>query len=342
MPIFPAMRSRLRPALGACAAAACLLASMPAANAADAGHATDAPGGFPSHPIHLVSGFAPGGATDVVARLLARRLSQVLDTSVVVDNKPGAAGNLAAGYVARSEPDGYTLYLTNAVVSMPSMFRDLQYDIHKDFAPLALIGYGPLVLIANPKSPIKSIKELITYARQHEGKLDYGSGGVGSINHMAMELFITLTGIKLAHIPYKGGGPAMTAVLSGEVPIAVSSIPEVVGQARRGALIPLAVTTRTRSAVLPDVPTLAELGVAGYDASAWYGILAPAATPQAIQDKLTQALIACLRDPDLRRELTGLGLVPVDSSGPAQFRKYIDDEIDKWAKVIAQEHIVAQ
>lgn len=321
---------------GCAAAMSALLCSGPAV-------AAESAGSFPSRPISLVSGFAPGGATDVVARLLGRQLSRELKVSVVVENRPGASGNVGAGFVARSKPDGYTLYLTNAVVAMPSLFPDLPYDIHKDFAPLSLIGYGPLVLIANPKAPIKSVQDLIAYARQHEGKLDFGSGGVGSINHMAMELLITTTGIKLAHIPYKGGAPATTAVLSGEVPLAVSSIPEVISHARQGSLVPLAVSTRTRSPALPDVPTVAEAGVPGYDASSWYGILVPAATPKPIQDKIAGALAASLRSRELRDELTALGIVPADAAGgPSAFRKHIDAEIGKWAKVIEEEHIVVK
>ncbi|WP_345246869.1 tripartite tricarboxylate transporter substrate binding protein [Pigmentiphaga soli] len=315
-----------------------MAAALSAGTAAAAESASD----YPSRPIHLVSGFAPGGATDVVARLLGRQLTEVLKVPVVVDNKPGAAGNIGAGYVARSDPDGYTMYLTNAVVSMPSLFRDLQYDIHKDFAPLSLIGYAPLVLIANPKSPVKSVKGLLDYARQHEGKLDYGSGGVGSINHMAMELLITMTGIKLSHIPYKGGAPATAAVMSGEVPIAISSIPEVVGQAKQGTLVPVAVSTKTRNPALPNVPTIAESGVPGYESSSWYGILVPAATPKPIQDKIAGALVACLHSKELRDALSAQGIVPADKGGEEEFRKYIDSEIAKWAKVIEEEHIVAQ
>ncbi|WP_157792979.1 tripartite tricarboxylate transporter substrate binding protein [Bordetella genomosp. 8] len=320
----------------ALAIAVCLFTNGPATAAAES--ATD----YPSRPIHLISGFEPGGATDVVARLVGRQLSRVLGTSVVIDNKPGASGNIGAGYVARSDPDGYTLYLANATVAMPSLFRTLPFDIRKDFAPLSLIGYGPSVLIANPKAPVKSVKELIEYARQHEGKVDYGSGGVGNITHMAMELFISMTGVKLIHIPYKGGAPATTAVMAGEVPVAFSAISDVIGHARDGSVVPLAISSRERSPALPDVPTVAEAGVPGYEASSWYGIVAPAGTPKSIQDKLTKALVACLQDKVLLNELVALGIEPADAGGAQEFRKYIDSEIDKWAKVIAQGHIVAR
>jgi tripartite-type tricarboxylate transporter receptor subunit TctC len=304
--------------------------------------ATESAQNYPSRPIHLISGFEPGGATDIVARLVGRQLSRVLGTSVVIDNKPGASGNIGAGYVARSEPDGYTMYLANATVAMPSLFRSLPFDIRKDFATLSLIGYGPSVLIANPKAPVKSVKEFIEYAKQHEGKFDYGSGGVGNITHMAMELFISMTGIKLIHIPYKGGAPATTAVMTGEVPIAFSAISDVIGHVKDGTVVPLAISSRERSPALPNVPTVAEAGVPGYEASSWYGILVPAATPKPIQEKLTQALITCLQDKTMQKDLITLGIEPADTGGSQEFRKYIDSEIAKWAKVIAQGHIVAQ
>jgi tripartite-type tricarboxylate transporter receptor subunit TctC len=304
--------------------------------------ASGSAGDYPSRPIHLISGFEPGGATDVVARLVGRQLSAVLGTSVIIDNKPGAAGNIGAGFVARANPDGYTMYLANATVAMPSLFNDLPFDIRKDFAPLSLVGFGPSVLIANPKAPFKTVKEFLDYARQHPGKVDYGSGGVGNITHMAMELFISLTGIKLIHIPYKGGSPATAAVMSGEVPIAFSAISDVIGHVKDGSVVPLAISTRERSPALPNVPTVAEAGVPGYDASSWYGILVPAATPKPIQEKLTKALVACLEDKGLQKELISLGIEPADTGGSQEFRKYIDSEIAKWAKVIAQGHIVAR
>ncbi len=318
------------------------LAALSFANAARAADPVEPTSAYPSRTITLISGFAPGGATDIVARLLSRQLSQELKANVIVDNKPGASGNLGAAYVAKAPADGYTMYLTNAVVSMPSLFKDLRYDINKDLSALSLIGYGPLVLIANPKAPVKSIKELIEYARANKGKLDYGSGGVGSINHMTMELLVARTGINLHHIPYKGGAPATAAVLSGEVPLAVSSIPEVVSHVRQGTLVPLAISTRVRSPALPNVPTVAEAGVPGYDSSSWYGILVPSATPQPIQDKITRALVASLQNKELRDGLTTLGIVLPEAGGSAEFKELIAREIDKWAKVIEKERIVAQ
>lgn len=296
---------------------------------------------FPSRPIHIVSGFAPGGATDVLGRLLGNQLSRLLNTSVVIDNKPGASGNIGAAYVARSEPDGYTIYLANATIAMPSLFGDLPFDVSKDFAPLALIGDGASVLLANPKAPFKSVKGLIAYAKERHGKVDYGSGGVGNITHMTMELFIFMSGVKLTHIPYKGGSPANAAVLSGEVPIAFSSVASASRFIKQGSMVPLAVSTRERSRALPDVPTVAEAGVPGYEASSWYGILAPAATPKPIQDKLIKALSTALKSKEIQDALFTLGVDWSDMTG-ADFKQYIDREIVKWDRIIKQANIVAQ
>jgi tripartite-type tricarboxylate transporter receptor subunit TctC len=331
--LFPSLRR------GAFLVAIAALAFSPAARAAEPAGAAESASAFPSRTITLISGFAPGGATDIVGRLLARQLSQELKANVIVDNKPGASGNLGAAYVAKAPADGYTMYLTNAVVSMPSLFKDLRYDINKDLSPLSLIGYGPLVLIANPKAPVKSMKDLLEYGRTSKTTLDYGSGGVGS---MTMELLIAKSGINVHHIPYKGGAPATAAVLSGEVPLAVSSIPEVVAHVKQGTLVPLAISTRVRSPALPNVPTVAESGVPGYESSSWYGVLVPAATPKPIQEKMSRALVAAMQNKELRDSLTNLGIVLPETGSAAEFKELLAREIDKWAKVIEKERIVAQ
>ncbi len=250
----------------------------------------EADGDYPNRPIRLVSGFAPGGATDVVARVIAQSLSDAFGQTVVVDNKPGASGNIGADAVARSAPDGYTLYLTNATIAMPSMFPKLPFNAAKDFTPVSLIGYGPSVLVVNPKLPVRTLAELIDYLKRNPGKLDYASGGVGNITHLSMELFISMTGVKMVHVPYKGGAPSTNAVVAGEVPIAFSSITAVLSHIKQGSLIPLAISSRERSAALPNVPTLAEAGVPNYEATSWYGIVVPSATPKPVADKLGQAI----------------------------------------------------
>jgi tripartite-type tricarboxylate transporter receptor subunit TctC len=296
---------------------------------------------YPSRPIHIVSGFEPGGATDVVARLLGKRLTMALGQSVVVDNRPGAAGNIGAAFVARSAPDGYTMYLTNATIAMPSLFKSLPFDVAKDFAFVSLVGYGPSIMVVNPKLPVRSVREFIAYAKQHQGKVDFGSGGIGNITHMAMALFISMTDLKLVHIPYKGGAPATAAVLTNEVPVAFSAISDVLGQVKQGSLIPLAVSSRQRVSALPNVPTVAEAGVPGYEASSWYGIVIPSSTPRPIEQKLSKAITDALHTKEFQAELRAQGVEP-GAGGTKEFTGLVNEEIGKWSKIITQEHIVAQ
>lgn len=292
-------------------------------------------------PMKLVSGFAPGGATDVVARVIAQSISDALGQPVVVNNKPGAAGNIGADFVARSTPDGYTMFLTNATIAMQSMFPMLKFDVKKDFAPVSLIGFGPSLLAVNLKLPVRSVRELIDYAHRNAGKLDYASGGVGNITHMSMELFKAMAQVEIKHVPYKGGGPSTTAVLGGEVPVLMSAITSALPNVRQGTLIPLAVSGRDRSKVLPEVPTIAEAGVPGYRASSWYGILVPAATPKAVVNKLAKAIADGLQRKEVREKLIAQGIDPVDT-GPEEFGRYIQTEIDKWAAIIIRAHILAE
>ncbi|MBV7483796.1 tripartite tricarboxylate transporter substrate binding protein [Bordetella sp. BOR01] len=320
-----------------------LVASAGACMASGAARADTAAGAanFPNHALQVVSGFAPGGATDVVARLIAQGIAQQLGQSVVVENKPGAAGNIGANYVAQSAPDGYTMYLTNATIAMPSLFSSLPFDVRKDFAPVALIGYGPSVFAVNPKLPVRSIQELIDYARRNPHKLNYASGGVGNITHMAMELFIAKTGIDIVHIPYKGGAPSTQAAVAGEVPLLTASITSALGQIKQNTLVPLAVSTDKRHPALPDVPTMQEAGVAGYDASSWYGIIVPAKTPKPVIEKLNQAIAATMKRKDVQEQFIAQGVIPAHE-GPGQFGQYIDSEIGKWAELISKAHVTIQ
>ncbi|GAA4334445.1 tripartite tricarboxylate transporter substrate binding protein [Pigmentiphaga soli] len=298
---------------------------------------------FPSRPIRIVSGFAPGGGTDVAARIVSQPLSARLNgQSIVVDNKPGAAGNIAADFVARSTPDGYTMYLTNATIAMPGMFNNLPFDARKDFAQVSLIGYGPSVLVINPKLlPVKSVKELLDYARKNPGKLNYASGGVGNITHMAMELLISMTGIDVVHVPYKGGAPSVNAIVAGEVPMGFTGITGTLGQIRQGTLLPLAVTSKTRVQALPGVPTLDEAGVKGYESSSWYGLLAPAATPKPIVDKIGNAVRDALKTKELRDKLLAQGIEPAEG-GSAEFASYMSGEFVKWDGIIKKSNIKAE
>jgi tripartite-type tricarboxylate transporter receptor subunit TctC len=293
---------------------------------------------FPKRPIHLVTGFAPGGATDLVARIVAQGAGEVLGQTIVVENKPGASGNLAAAVVARSPADGYTLYLCNATIAMPAMFSKLPFDVRKDFAPVAMIGYGPQVLAVNPKFPVRSVRELIDYAAKHPGKVDFSSAGVGNITHIAMELLMSMTGMKLTHIPYKGGAPATLAAISGEVPVVMTTINDIVAHARDGTLIPLAISSKERSKILPNVPTMEEAGVPGYEASSWYGILAPAGTPKPVVDALYKAIIKGVAKSGLGKKLAVAGM-DVAFMDPKTFTKFLNRETDKWNGIITRAHI---
>ncbi|WP_171020042.1 tripartite tricarboxylate transporter substrate binding protein [Hydrogenophaga sp. 2FB] len=296
---------------------------------------------FPNRPLRLVSGFAPGGATDVVARVIAQSLTDAFGQSVVVENRPGAAGNIAAEYVARSAPDGHVLYLNNATIAMPSMFPKLTFDVKKDLAPVVLIAYGPSILAVNPKLPVRSVRELIDYARRNPGKLDYASGGIGNITHMAMELFLSMAKVQIKHVPYKGGAPSTTAVVGGEVPILMSAITSTLGHIKQGTLVPLAVTGSERTKALPDVPTIAEAGLPGYQASSWYGALAPAGTPQPIIDKLNKAIVEGMQRAEQRERLIAQGMDPAGGP-PEAYTRLIHSEIDKWAAIIASAGITAE
>jgi tripartite-type tricarboxylate transporter receptor subunit TctC len=296
---------------------------------------------FPNRPVRLVSGFAPGGATDVVARVIAQSITDALGQPVIVDNRPGASGNIGADFVARSAPDGYTLYLANATIAMPSMFPKLSFDVKKDLAPVSMIAWGPSVLAVNPKLPLRSVKELIAYAQRNPGKLDYASGGIGNITHMSMELFDHMAKVDINHVPYKGGAPSTAAAVGGEVPVLMAAGTNVIGHVKHGTLVPLAVTGRSRTLALPDVPTIAESGVPGYEASSWYGIVVPANTPKPVIDKLDGAIRGGMQNKELREKLLVQGMDPVEM-GPDEFGRFIRNEIDKWAAIIERAHIRAE
>ena len=288
---------------------------------------------YPARTVRLVVGFTPGGATDISARALAQKLSGTLGQQVVVENRPGAASTLASEFVARSAPDGYTLLHANATVAMPSLFAKLGFDVRKDLAAVTLVGYGPLVMVAHPSLPMKSAKELIALARRKPGVLNYGSAGVGSMTHLAMSLFITMTSVDLVHVPYKGSSQALVGLMTGEAPLMFSAPAAVMAQLQQGRLRAIAVSATRRSEVLPDVPTLAEAGLPGYDATSWYGMLAPAAVPRPVITRLSEESVKALTVPDLKERLLALGIEPA-KGGVNEFAGYLEAEIAKWAKVI--------
>ena len=299
------------------------------------------PSNWPSRPLRIISGFAPGGATDIAARAAAQKLTESLGQAVIVENRPGAAGNIAAEMVARGTPDGYSIYLANATMATPSLFAKMPFDINKDFAFISMIGMGPSALVLHPSVPARNVKELLALARAHPGKLNYASGGTGNITHLAMALFISLTRLDMVHVPYKGGAPSTIATVSGEAQLMFSSIASTLGPIQQRRLRAIAVSSMKRSAVLPNVPTVHEAGVPGYDASSWYGLVMSVATPAPIVSRLSNDMIKALASADMKERLSNQGIDPV-AGGSDEFRKYMAAEIPKWAKVIRDANIAAQ
>jgi len=296
---------------------------------------------YPARPIRLVVGFAAGGATDLSARVIASKLSETIGQQVVVDNRPGASANLAADLVVRSAADGYTLLLANATIAMPSLFAKLPFDVKKDLTPVSLVGYGPLLLTVHPSLPVKSVKELVALAKRKPGTLNYATAGVGSMTHLGMALFISMANLRMVHVPYKGGAPSAIAVMTGESQLTFSSVAAALGPVRQGKLRPIAVSAARRSSALPDVPTVSEGGVAGYDASSWYGFFAPAGTPQPIVSKLGDETMKALVAADLKERLVSQGIEPA-KGGVEEFAGYLNAEISKWAQVIKSAGIPPQ
>jgi tripartite-type tricarboxylate transporter receptor subunit TctC len=291
---------------------------------------------YPSHPIRLVLPQPPGGAIDLIARTLADRLSEQLSEPVIVENRPGANGGLAAGDVARSVADGYTLFMavdTNLTVN-PTLYRDLPYDPFRDFAPISVLTRTELVLVANPKVPAGNVRELVDYAKANPGKLNYASIGLGTQAHLGMELFKLMTKTEIMQIEYRGTAPAMTDVVAGRADIMITGPPSAKAMSEGGRLKLLAVTGKTRHPLMPEVPTIDESGVPGYDVTGWFGILAPAKTPQPVLDRLTTAVHKAVADPRFRDKMTNAGLDVVGGTG-AEMLALMHSDSKKWAAVIS-------
>ncbi|MCC6533336.1 MAG: tripartite tricarboxylate transporter substrate binding protein [Burkholderiales bacterium] len=290
---------------------------------------------YPARPIRMVVGFPPGGGADAAGRLVAQKLQESWGHPVVVDNRAGAGGNVAAEIVAKSSPDGYTLLLTSPgpVAINPSIIPKLAYDPGRDFAPLTLIAFGPNVLVVAPASPATSLKDVIAAARGSAKRLAYASSGVGSTPHLSAELLKMMAKIDLVHVPYKGAGPAVIDVMGARVDLIIVSAPTVLPGIRAQRLRALAVTSLTRLPALADVPTFDEAGVPGYEAGAWWGLLAPAATPAPIIERLHQAIAAILHAPDARARISANG-AEVVGNAPRAFREFIQKETAKWAAVV--------
>jgi tripartite-type tricarboxylate transporter receptor subunit TctC len=290
---------------------------------------------YPTRPITLIVPFPPGGSTTIVARIVTDRMADAIGQQFVVDNRGGAGGTLGTRQAAKSAPDGYTIALgyTGTLAIGPSLFPNVGYDVRVDFAPIGRIGVAPSALVVHPSFPVRSVAELIAYAKANPGKVNYGSAGIGTVGHVAGEYFAIATGIKLTHIPYKGTGPAMTDLLGGHIPLSFSPIPAVHESAKSGLLRMLAVTSAKRSALLADIPTIAESGVPGFDAVLRYGLVAPAGTPRPIIERLNTALRATLASEEVRNRLAIEGAEPLPST-PEEYAVDIDHEETQWSKVI--------
>ena len=294
-----------------------------------------AQGTFPSHPAKLVVPFPPGGPLDVIGRLIAQKLTEAWGQTVVVDNRPGAGGNIGADIVAKSPPDGYAVVMgalsPHAVT--PSLYTTMPYDAVKDFAPITLVAVTPNVLVVNQSLPVNSVKELIAYAKANPGKLAFGSGSSGSAGHLAGELFKVDTGVDMVHVPYKGGAPATQALLAGDTQLMFDNLANAMPQVKAGKLKALAVTTAQRSKLAPELPTMAEAGVPGFDISTWFGLLAPAGTPRDVIAKWNGEVVRILNTPEMRERITAQGAEPAPTT-PEQFAAFIAQELTKYARIV--------
>jgi tripartite-type tricarboxylate transporter receptor subunit TctC len=299
--------------------------------------------GYPSRPIRLIVPFPPGGSTDILARALGQKLSQGLAQPVVIDNRPGAGGSIGAEAVARAAPDGYTLMMGHlgTLAVNPAIYKNLPYDPVTSFAPVSLMAIVPSVLVVNPSLPVTSAAELIAYAKAHPGKLAYGSAGSGSTSHLTTEYFKLVTGTDILHVPYKGVGPMLTDLVSGQLSMGLNGAPAVMAHVNAGRLRPLAVTSVRRLEALPQVPTLDEAGVHGFDASGWYGVVAPAGTPQPIVARLNAEIGRAMQTPELRSRLDNEGALPAPGT-PEAFGAFIRVEIARWDAVLKRAGVQQQ
>jgi tripartite-type tricarboxylate transporter receptor subunit TctC len=319
-------------------ALACLLVAVTAVLGTALGPATAQEPGYPSRPVRIIVAFPVGGLLDTVSRIVGDKLTTVLGQQFIIESRPGAGGTLATAAVARAEPDGYTLMMINDNHAVnPSVFKNIPYDSVKDFAPIGFVGSAPMALSANARLPVRTVQDLIELARQQPGKISYASVGIGSASHLAGELFAAKAGVRMLHVPFRGGAPAINDLVAGHVD--TMFVTAVVGgqHMKTGALTPLALAASARFETLPEVPTMAE---AGYplEAAYWFGLAAPAGTPPAVLAKLESALTQVLAMPDLRKRMTEMGAV-VTPLGSRQFGDYIRTEMDKWADVIVQNGI---
>jgi tripartite-type tricarboxylate transporter receptor subunit TctC len=290
---------------------------------------------YPSKPIRLIVPFAAGGTTDNLGRLLANRLSEKLGQSVVVDNRGGAGGNIGMDLVAKAPADGYTLLFGTVGTSSinPSLYKRLPFDAQKDFTPIAPFASVPNILVVNPNVPVKSVSELVAYSKSKPNTLNMGSAGSGTTNHLSGEMFKSMTGASMTHVPYKGSGPAMADLLGNQIQLMFDNLPGSLPQVKSGGLRALAVTGATRSPTLPDVPTMVEAGVPGYVAEVWFGVIAPKNLPKEILARLSQEITQISKEKATVEKLAGQGAAPM-SSTPAEFAQRIQNDTEKWANIV--------
>ena len=298
---------------------------------------------YPTKPIRIFVAYTPAGATDILARAVGQKMTEHWGQPVIIENRPGAAGNIGTEMAARATPDGYTLIMGTAGTHgiNPNLYRNLSWDPIKSFEAISLVAMVPNIMVVNNSLPVKSVKELIAYAKANPGKLNYGSPGIGSTAHLSMELFKSMTGTDLNHIPYKGSAGVLADLMGGQIAVTIDNIPPYLPQVKAGKIRALAVSPSKRSPAAPDLPTIAEAGVPGYDSGAWFGLLAPAHTPKAIVDQLSVETARILKLPDVAQRLSALGAEPVGST-PAEFAALIRSENVKWAKVIKEAHVPLQ
>ena len=290
--------------------------------------------GYPSRPVRMLVGFTPGGGTDIMARFLAPRLQEYLGQPFVVENRPGAATNVATEAVAKSSPDGYTLlFTTSALAINASLYKNLKYDALKDLAPISVLSESPNMLVAGPALKAANVQELVAYARANPGRLNYSTAGAGTSQHLAGETFKLRTKTFIVHIPYRGTAPSLAAVVSGETEFSFANIPAILALVKSGRLRPLALAGAKRSALMPEVPTLAEAGVAGVEVPVWYALLAPAGTPKEIVDTLAKATIRAAHSQELAPRLVADGAEPVGNT-PEEFAKMLREEVAKYAEAV--------
>ncbi len=290
---------------------------------------------YPSKPIRLIVPFTPAGTTDILARRVGQKLSEAVGAQVIIDNRPGAAGSIGAGVAAKAEPDGYTLLMGHigTLAVNPALYEKLPYDPIRDFAPVTLVAMVPSMLVVNPSLPAKSVKELIAFAKSRPGRLNYGSTGAGGTPYLAVEYFKLMAGLDIVEVRYKGAAPLTTDLIAGEIALTITGIPALLPHVKSGRLRALAVSSGKRSAAVPELPTISEAGLPGYEATSWYGVLAPAATSPAIVMKLNRGINQGLKQPDVAKRLAGEGAEPAGGTAE-EFGAFIKAETARWAKVL--------